>query len=1002
MEFVNYHCHRQYSNAVTIDCAISHEDYIRRIKELGHETLTVIEHGYTGGMTSILEAYSLCKKNNIKMLIGAECYFVKDRKVSDDSNWHIVIIALNHSALRQLNLAISLANETGFYKKARLDYELISKLTPENFIVTSACIGGVANDTEIIEFLKNHFKENFYLEIQSHNHIAQINFNKHILSLSEQYDIELIHGCDTHWITEDDKFKRKILLSGKGMNYGDEDSFENDYPSYDEILERYRVQGVVSEEQAKSALENTMIIKEKTEEFVFNDDIKMPTLYPNETHEQKMKRLENILNQEYKRQYGHLSGSERKRYLEAIRYETSIIRNTCMEDYFLLNYYIIKRAKELGMILTQTGRGSAVSFLNNKLLGFTEVDRLQEKVQLYPTRFMSESRILQTRSLPDIDFNMVEQTQAVQATKELLGEHSCYVMLSYGTMKEKATIKNVCRSLGIDADEANLITKDIEGSRNNSKYDEVFKIADMMGNVIDSVSPNPCGYLILNDDIREEIGIIRVNGVLCAMIDKHTADKWKYLKNDFLMVSVYDIISKVYAEIGEPIDDIKSLRAKTDGNEKVWKIYEQGLTATLNQTATDSSRPQVMQYKPKNVEELTAFVAAIRPSFASMKDYLLNRKPFSYNIPEFDKLLESSMHFVLFQENIMATLVYVGFPEDETYGLIKAISKKDHNLISGIKDRFINGFIEKTGSEENAYRVWQIIEDASAYGFNSSHALSVAYDSLYGAYLKSHYPLQYYAVTLNLYENDQDITALLTSELPYFNIELSDIKFGFSKSKYTYDKETMTIYKGMKSIKYLNEKVSDELYELSKNNYNNPIELFIDIVEKTSCNARQIKILIMLNFFSEFGEGKYLLNLFELINKRYDKKHKDKTKQARLEEIRNTEIVKEEFKPSEIIAAQKEYLGYATYKDEKYNPLVGVITDISNQYATRWMEIYFVKNGKTRQFKIKYSIIQELELKTGDMIYIKDFEKRPRKKLVNGKWVNGDVQDFHITNIVRV
>ena len=207
-----------------------------------------------------------------------------------------------------------------------------------------------------VEFLKNHFKENFYLEIQSHNHIAQINFNKHILSLSEQYDIELIHGCDTHWITEDDKFKRKILLSGKGMNYGDEDSFENDYPSYDEILERYRVQGVVSEEQAKSALDNTMIIKEKTKEFVFNDDIKMPTLYPNETHEQKMKRLENILNQEYKRQYGHLSGLERKRYLEAIRYETSIIRNTCMEDYFLLNYYIIKRAKELGMILTQTGR----------------------------------------------------------------------------------------------------------------------------------------------------------------------------------------------------------------------------------------------------------------------------------------------------------------------------------------------------------------------------------------------------------------------------------------------------------------------------------------------------------------------------------------------------------------------------------------------------------------------------------------------------------------------
>lgn len=598
---------------------------------------------------------------------------------------------------------------------------------------------------------------------------------------------------------------------------------------------------------------------------------------------------------------------------------------------------------------------------------------------------------------------MVEQSQAIQATKELLGEHSCYVMLSYGTMKEKATIKNVCRAYGIDADEANLITKDIEGSRLNSKYSEVFRITDMMGNVIDSVSPNPCGFLILNDDIRKEIGIIRVNGVLCAMIDKVTADKWKYLKNDYLVVSVWNIISQVYAEVGEPIDDIMSLRKKIANNEKIWEIYEHGLTATLNQTATDSSRPQVMQYKPKNVEELTAFVAGIRPSFASMKSYLLERKPFSYNIPEFDELLKSSMNFVLYQENIMATLVYVGFPEDETYGLIKAISKKDHNLISGIKERFINGFIEKTGSEENAYKVWQIIEDASAYGFNSSHALSVAYDSLYGAYLKVTYPLQYYAVTLNLYEDDQEVTALLTSELPYFNITLSDIKFGFSRSKYSYDKDTMTIYKGMKSIKYLNESASEELYQLGINNsYTDPIDLFVDIIEKTSCSARQVKILIMLNFFSDYGKGRYLLELFELINKRYKKTHKEKTKVARLEEIRNTEIADEEFTPAEIVSAQIEYLGYATYKDEKYNSLVGVITEISNQYATRWIGIYFIKNGKIKQLKIKYSIIQELGLKVGNMIYIKDFEKRPRKKLVDGNWVSSDVQDFHITNIVKV
>ena len=239
--------------------------------------------------------------------------------------------------------------------------------------------------------------------------------------------------------------------------------------------------------------------------------------------------------------------------------------------------------------------------------------------------------------------------------------------------------------------------------------------------------------------------------------------------------------------------------------------------------------------------------------------------------------------------------------------------------------------------------------------------------------------------------------------MPYFNITLSDIKFGFSRSKYSYDKDTMTIYKGMKSIKYLNESASEELYQLGINNsYTDPIDLFVDIIEKTSCSARQVKILIMLNFFSNYGKGRYLLELFELISKRYKKTHKEKTKVVRLEEIRNAEIADEEFTPAEIVSAQIEYLGYATYKDEKYNSLVGVITEISNQYATRWIGIYFIKNGKIKQLKIKYSIIQELGLKVGNMIYIKDFEKRPRKKLVDGNWVSSDVQDFHITNIVKV
>ena len=282
----------------------------------------------------------------------------------------------------------------------------------------------------------------------------------------------------------------------------------------------------------KEAIENTLIIEEKTEQFVFEDDIKMPTLFPNDTHEQKVKKLKDIVNGEFKKQYGHLPKEDRKKYFDALRFEMDIIEGTQMEDYFLDNYYIIKRAKELGGILTQTGRGSGVSFLINKLLGFTNIDRLEEKIELYPTRFMSKSRILETRSLPDIDHNLVDQTPFVEATREYLGEHGCYVMISFGEQKEKARIKNVCRAMNISPTESNEITKDIDGARKQSKYKELFEKVDAIGDVIESASPNPCGFLLLSGDIREEIGIIKVGDAYCAMIDKNTADKWKYLKND--------------------------------------------------------------------------------------------------------------------------------------------------------------------------------------------------------------------------------------------------------------------------------------------------------------------------------------------------------------------------------------------------------------------------------------------------------------------------------------
>lgn len=474
-----------------------------------------------------------------------------------------------------------------------------------------------------------------------------------------------------------------------------------------------------------------------------------------------------------------------------------------------------------------------------------------------------------------------------------------------------------------------------------------------------------------------------------------------------------------------------------ENNDKIWQLYEKGLTATLNQAGTDSGTPQVIQYKPKNIRELSGWVSAIRPAFASMKHYFLNRETFSYGIPEFDKLLKESDNFILYQENIMRVLVYVGFPEDETYGLLKAIAKKKKGIIEPIHDKFIKGFVEKTGSEEQAKKVWKIIEDAVGYGFNSSHAYAVALDSIYGAYLKAEYPLDYYSVVLNIYENNVDMQAKILKELKHFNIKLLPIEFGKSGAEYTADHETNSIYKGISSIKYLNKKIAEELLQLSKENQydkNDFTSLLKDIIEKTSVNTRQMEILIRLDFFKKFGIKEVLLELFlamtgkkkantelypefadkevieEKINKKtgevkkkkkiikkslkYDASLKETTKEERLKNMKDYEKAVRENPLQKIelydqINFEKEVLGYAVSTYPQLPDNIVLVLDVNTKYKPV-LTLYKVKTGEEVLVKVdkkKFFINDEYLLYKGDIIQILDIENRYGWKRIDGKWV---------------
>ena len=1060
----NYHKHTMYSNLRTIDVIVKPEEYMQRAVELGHTTYFTGEHGFQGNLH---EAQTLCEKYNLKPVYSVEAYYVDDiSNKTDRKCYHIILVGMTEKARYEINKIISTANTDGFYYKPRVGLKELLSLTPTDTVVTTACIASKLSDFLIYErdgsgkrhfvdyatpemqekcleeFLYpvwNHFGKNFYLEVQSHKTEDQIVYNKMILALNKKFKIPLIHANDSHYIYEGDSYYRDLFLKAKDFVYEEESGFILDYPDYDTIIDRYQKQGVLSREQAEEAIKNTLVFDEA--EPVYTDkEFKIPKV-PNSfiqeelnsdkfTNENSNEVLDEIINRAWSKKRLSVKSEKIPEYEEAIRYETEIVHKCNMADYFILDHMVVDRAiNKYGAVLTRSGRGSAVSFLINNLLGLTEVDRIKAPIKLYPTRFMSAERILSSRSLPDIDLNFADVEPVIRATKDILGEDGIYYMVAYKPLQRSSAFRLWCKARGYQVSEydevAKLLAEKSNSDENVMSSHPEWKIeieySKRFRGVIESVSPSPCSFLLSNNPISEKIGLIKVGDIMCCCLDGYNCDVYKYLKNDYLTVSVYKIISEVYKLVGKPIDDISTL--VNSCNDKVWEIYEKGLTTTVNQVDSDLGKQLIMRYKPRSLAELSAWVAAIRPGFASLLNNFLDRLPYSTGVKELDVLLEDSFHYLLYQESIMAYLVWLGIEEKGTYDIIKKIAKKKfkEEELNELKETLLRGWIKNVGTEEGFAETWQVVEDAARYSFNASHAVSVAIDSLYTAFLKAYYPLEYFTVALTLYADDSDRTAKLTSELEHFDIKVKPIKFGKSRADYFMDRESNSIYKGIKSIKYCNSTIADELHELSKNKYSNFIELLIDIND-ISINSRQLDILIKLNFFEEFGSIEYLLECNRLFGEYYGKKQIKKEKvyelgldydlvrrhceketpktfssldsKGLLDEIVKT-IPNEKTSVKTVAMYQMEHLGYIEIVDKKYAGFC-FVTDINVDYSPK-IKLYALANGNTIPVKIDKKTYARQPLKRGDIIKVENQYRKNKMKKVDGKWVESDEKEWWIS-----
>ena len=1021
----NYHCHKDFSNTSTPDCAESINAYAERIHEFGAKCLYSGEHGSQGNQ---FQVYKVAESEHLKYIHSSEVYWVKDRKEKDRANCHMIIAAKNAEGRGDINFALSMANIDGYYYKPRIDLELLFNIPKDNVIVTSACVAGWNYENAEDIWLKVHkyFGDNFFLEVQYHNTDKQKELNKKILRIAKEHNIQIICGLDSHYVKDENSIKRDQILKYKNINYPDEEGWYLDYPDTKTVIKRFEEQGILNREEIYKAIMNTNVFVSECEEIVLDRKFKIPSVYKDKTYKEKCKIYKDTLNKAYAKEK-----EKSKEKADGIRYEAKQVMEAGVVDYFLTSKAIIDDAvQNEGGILTTTSRGSAASFITNKLLGLTTVDRFNADIPIYPERFLTKERVL-AGQMPDIDLNVATQEPFVKAARKLLGEHGCYPLMAIEKLKEKAAWQLYAGANDVKPEDANQISKYLDEYNKALKYaddDEkedihvedyipeeyisLFKQSNEYQGITINLKVHACGHFIFDGDIRREVGLISAvsestgKRTVCAAIEGGYLDEFGYVKEDFLIVDSVYLTYKFFHSIGMEVPTFDELRHMIDNDKKTWDIYANGITCCVNQCEKEATTNRVKKYKPQNLAELSSFIAAIRPGFASLLSTFLNREPYTTGEKKIDDLLSDTAHFMIYQESIMKVLSFLQLQMGETYGVIKSISKKKlkgekkEHLLSELNHSWNDEF----GNTDNFKNVWNVIEDSARYAFNSPHAYSMGGDSAYQAWFKAHHTKTFYEVAINHYQekNKKDkIDALVKEAIKFWGYKLGDYEFGADNRKVTINEENKLIYPNLSSVKGFGEGVVDTLYELGQTFTDVLTALFSNSINKTIVNK-----LIRINYFKKYGDVNTLLEItryYDLLNgaKQIAKDKAEKNNlpfdvlakygnetAKQFNKLDSGKIINEliskipyrELTLKERLDNQREVLGIVSDSDPKVSKRLYYVSELDIKKSIVNVHLFEIYSGKTRDVKMWTSQYNRNPFDLGSILYIISLEKKNKKE----------------------
>lgn len=876
-----YHCHSEYS---LLDSCTKYQDYVDLAVKNGSRALSISEHGKPLNWT---EKWAACKKAGIRYIHSVEIYLTEtlDEKVRD--NYHTVLMARNMDGVRELNALISKScDKDHFYYTNRLSFDEFLGISP-NIISTSACLASPLNKLpETHPRYMELARKYDFLEVQAHHNPEQVEFNRRLVKLAKELGKPLIAGTDTHSSTPYKAECRAVLLSAKHKSYGDEDSFDLTYKTYDELVEMFRTQGALSEEEYMTAIENTNLLYDMTEDIELDTSIKYPILYGSrEADSQKfIETVERMFRE--KLESGVIPKEQEQAFRAAIDEEMRVFQKLQMDGFMLSMSELICWCKSQGMAIG-TARGS---------VGGSRVAYVTDIIDLNPevwhtvfSRFCNEDR----KEIGDIDIDCVESDRPAifKYITGRFGEDKTARVASFGTMQAKGVIDDVGRHLSIkwakahpDSGEENpwslpRIAKiksefDSDEEKTKKKYQELFYYFDGLYDTKISQSVHPAGIVISPITLVDNFGVFDKDNENCLLLDMENIHDYTGLaKYDFLILKTVQVIRDTCRYLNRPYPKTHEI----DWNdEAVWADMIKNPSGIF-QFEGAFAFESLKKFVPKSIFDMSIVTACIRPSGSSYRDKLLARVPHKNPSEIIDELLADNLGYLIYQEDTIKFLQQIcGLTGSEADNIRRAIGRKQRDRLEAALPSILEGYCTKSPqprevAEHEAKEFLQIIEDSASYQFGYNHSVAYCLLGYLCAYYRYYHPIEFITSFLNNAANEEDIRNG-TAYANRVGIQVTMPKWGLSKSDYFFDKERNIIAKGLTSIKYMSAGIAEELYSLAHSKtYTRFVDVLADIDTSASLNTRQLDILIKLDFFSDFGNQRELLRITEMFYETFKK-----------------------------------------------------------------------------------------------------------------------------------